>query len=74
VQSVSELFDNLRLKAGKKPPAKTEPQPVRSPSPSFTEFLTFYRVLPGFTGFYWVLLAVPCFYWVLPGFTGFYRV
>ena len=34
-------------------------------------FTGFYRVLPGFTGFYWVFSG---FYWVLLGFTGFYWV
>ena len=30
------------------------------------------EVLPGFTGFYWVLLGFTGFYWVLLSFTGFY--
>ena len=41
----------------------------------------FYRVLLGFTGFYWVLpgfyrvlLGFAGFYWVLPGFNEFYWV
>ena len=36
-----------------------------------------YRILPGFTGFHWVLLSYDEFnwiYWVLPGFTGFYWI
>ena len=33
-----------------------------------------YRILLGFTGFYWVLLGLTGFYWVLLGFTGFYWV
>ena len=51
---------------------------------AFTQFYRVSHVLPGFTGFYWVLLGFTCcsllllgstgFYWVLPGFTGFYRV
>ena len=34
----------------------------------------FNLVLPSFTGFYRVLLGFTEFYWVLPSFTGFYRV
>ena len=33
-----------------------------------------YRVLPGFTGFYWVLEGFQGFYWVPQGFQGFYWV
>ena len=34
----------------------------------------FDQVVPGFTGFYWVLLGFAEFYRILPGFTGFYWV
>ena len=37
-------------------------------------FTGFYRVLLGFTGFYRVFLGFTGFYRVLPGFTGFYWV
>ena len=40
----------------------------------FTGLNGFYRVLPGFTEFYWILLGFIGFYRVLPSFTGFYRV
>ena len=46
----------------------------RSSSLVFLLLAEFYRVLPSFTGFYWVLLGFTGFYRVLPSFTGFYWI
>ena len=37
-------------------------------------FNIIFRILLGFTGFYWVLSGFTGFYWVLLGFNGFYLV
>ena len=38
------------------------------------DWIGFYRSLPGFTGFFLIIMSLTRFYWFLLGFTGFYWV